>query len=193
VLTEGAGKVRQFRTVTRDFDGPVYSGGGWESIRLKHDLAQHAVEEYEKNARPTVALHCGDFDPDGVEIFESGIADVRAFIDGMLDGWAEPDEVFRVERLMLTPEQVAEHVPEEDRDVIDRAEIKARDWRGQKWPHPYKCELEALSIPVRLEILRARLGELIDLDRVSAVREQGEEEREKIVGRIGELLAGEEA
>ena len=189
VLTEGASKVRQFRTVTRDYDIAVYSGGGWESIRLKHDLAVDAASEYEKRGRPTLALHCGDFDPDGVAIFESGVDDVRAFISGMID--AAPEVVLQVERIMLLPEQ-RHMVPERGVARIDRSKIEAKDYRGQKWPHDWRCELEALEIPDRLEILRAKIDEVLDHDQLSAVREQGEAERDEIVTRIDELLGEDE-
>jgi hypothetical protein len=188
VLTEGAGKVRQFRQVTRGYDIPVYSGGGWESLRLKHDLAQDAADEYKERDRRTLALHCGDFDPDGVGIFEAGIADVRAFLCGIADVSPEDAKhLFQVERLML----LADQVPDHGKDPIDRSKIKAKDYRGQKWPHDYKSELEALSVPERLEILRARLDELVDRDLLRAVREQGEAERLEIKAVVRRTLAGE--
>jgi hypothetical protein len=125
-----------------------------------------------------------------VEIFEAGVEDVRAFIAGMnVD--ADPEEVFQIERLMLTHEQ-AERLPDEDKDYIDRSKIKAKDWRGQKWPYAYKCELEALPIPERLEILRGRINELVDQDQLSSVREQEQAEREEIMGRIEVFVAGED-
>jgi hypothetical protein len=190
VLTEGAGKVRQFYSVTREYSIPVYSGGGWESIKLKHDLAEAAADEYDESGRPTLALPCGDFDPDGVAIFEAGVEDVRAFIAGMnVD--AAPEEVFQIERLMLTHDQ-AEKLPDEDKDYIDRSKIKAKDWRGQRWPYDYKCELEALPIPERLEILRGRIDGLVDRDQLSSVREQEKAEREEIMGRIEVFVAGED-
>jgi hypothetical protein len=190
VPTEGAGKVRQFYSVTREYSIPVYSGGGWESIKLKHDLAEAAADEYDESGRLTLALPCGDFDPDGVAIFEAGVEDVRAFIAGMnVD--AAPEEVFQIERLMLTHDQ-AEKLPDEDKDYIDRSKIKAKDWRGQRWPYDYKCELEALPIPERLEILRGRIDGLVDRDQLSSVREQEKAEREEIMGRIEVFVAGED-
>lgn len=188
VLTEGAGKVRQFRTVSARYDIPVYSGGGWESVKLKHKLAKEAADEYAKNGRPTLALHCGDFDPDGVAIFEAGVDDVRGFIAGFLPD-EDAEEILQIERLMLTQER-AERLPEEDRDYIDRSQIKAKDYRGQKWPHDYKFELEALQLPERLEILRERIDELVDQDQVSAVKAEADAERKEIVGKIDALEDG---
>jgi hypothetical protein len=191
VLTEGAGKVRQFRSVTGRYDIPVYSGGGWESVRLKHDLAKDAADDWGGTGLPTLALHCGDFDPDGVAIFESGIDDVRAFVSDLAG--VGPDAaagIFQVERLMLTEDQIAEQVPDEGVDAIDRSKIKAKDWRGQNWPYDYKCELEALRLPDRLEVLRSRLIQLVDQDQLQAVREQGRAERDEIKGVVARILAG---
>jgi hypothetical protein len=191
VLTEGAGKVRQFRTVTTDYDIPVFSGGGWESVKFKRDLAQDACEEYYfGSGRPTLAFHCGDFDPDGLEIFYAGIDDVRSFISGLARRpAADPEEIFQVERLMLLPEQ-AELLPDEDKDFIDRAELKDFDYRGHKWPYDYKCELEALGVRERLEMLRSRIDEVVDRDQLQRVREQGEQERVEIMAEIDELMGG---
>jgi hypothetical protein len=168
VLTEGAGKVRQFYTVTGQYGIPVYSGGGWESIKLKHDLAKDAADEYRRKGRPTLALHCGDFDADGAGIFEAGIADVRAFIAGFLPD-EDAEEVLQVERLMLTQEQAAE-LADEDKDFIDRSQIKKKDHRGLQWYdamaaqgiRPFKCELEVLSLRDRLDMLRERIEEIVD-------------------------------
>jgi hypothetical protein len=196
VLTEGAGKVRQFRTVSGRYDIPVFSGGGWESIKLKRNLAKEAAAEYRASGRPTLALHCGDFDADGVGIFEAGIEDVRAFIAGM-DVDAEPEEVLQVERLMLLYDRAAE-LPDEDKDFIVRSQIKAKDHRGRRWYdamaaqgiRPFKCELEALPIPDRLAILRERIEQLVDHDRVSAVQAEADSERKEIMGKIDALEDG---
>jgi hypothetical protein len=191
VLTEGAGKVRQFRTVSGRYDIPVYSGGGWESVKLKHKLAKEAADEYAKSGRPTLALHCGDFDPDGVAIFEAGVEDVRGFIAGFLPASeADAEEILQIERLMLTQAQ-AERLPDEDRDYIDRSKIKAKDYRGQKWPHDYKFEMEALHLPDRLAILRERIEQLVDRDQVSAVKAEADTERKEIMGRIEVFMAEE--
>jgi hypothetical protein len=189
VLTEGAGKVRQFRTVSGRYDIPVYSGGGWESLKLKHNLAKEAADEYRDNGRATLALHCGDFDPDGEAIFAAGVEDVRAFIATRFLPDEDAEEVFQVERLMLTRGQ-AEQLPDEDKDYIDRSKIKAKDWRGQKWPYDYKCELEALRIPDRLAILRERIEQLVDQDQVTAVQAEADSERKGIMGKIDALEDG---
>jgi hypothetical protein len=182
VLTEGAGKVRQFSEVASDYDVPVLSGGGWESITYKYRLARDAVSEYRETGRQTIALHCGDFDPDGVRIYESGVEDVLAFVEGMGE---EPGLVIYFERVMLLPEQV----PERGKRPFDRSKLKKNDHRGRAWPYDYKCELEALPIPERLEILRAKLEEYLDQDQVTADRQLGERERAEIQARVGEMLA----
>jgi hypothetical protein len=60
VFTEGAGEVRQFYEVAKDYTIPVYSPGGWDSLNLKYETARNALDEYEATGRQTVILHAGD-------------------------------------------------------------------------------------------------------------------------------------
>jgi hypothetical protein len=183
VFTEGAGMVRQFHTVARDYTIPVYSPGGWDSITLKHTTAARAVREFEATERQTVVLHTGDLDPDGVALFEAFAQDVEAFIE---DYGYEPEEVIRFRRVMILPEQAA-LLPASGRTPFSKAEIKEKNYRGQRWPLDYKAELQALPMQVRLRLMREAIESELDLDQLQEDREAHEGEYEEINDTVTKL------
>ena len=126
VFTEGAGTVRQFYEVARDYTIPVYSPGGWDSLDFKYETANNAAREYERAGRQTVVLHAGDFDPDGVELFRVFTEDVWAFVEDDLG--EEPEEVITFKRVMLHADQV----PDNKRTAFSHDELKANDHRGKR-------------------------------------------------------------
>jgi hypothetical protein len=107
VFTEGAGTVRQFYEVAKDYTIPVYSPGGWDSLNFKYETANCAAREYEQTGQQTVVLHAGDFDPDGVELFRVFTEDVWAFVEADLG--EEPEEVITFKRVMLHADQVPDN------------------------------------------------------------------------------------
>lgn len=70
---EAAGMAPQLERVGRPYSVPVYSSGGFDSVTVKHDMAETFAE------RPTLVLHVGDHDPSGVHIYGSLVADILAF------------------------------------------------------------------------------------------------------------------
>ncbi len=184
VYTEGAGAVKQFHHVARDYTIPVWSPGGWDQLDLKHNTATSAVNEYRRTERQTVILHVGDFDPDGVALFEVFREDVHAFIEG----YDEDPDILVFKRVMLTPEQ-AEAIPEETRSPINPEDLKEKNHRGRKWPLPYKVELQALNLERRLDIMREAIEAELDLAQLDRDREAGEEEYRRVNETIEDLSA----
>jgi hypothetical protein len=74
----------------------VISGGGFDSLTAKHDLAQ----EIAKSNRPVRLLHVGDYDPSGVHLFSALDEDVRGFLTRL-----NPDARVVSERVAILPEQ----------------------------------------------------------------------------------------
>ncbi len=176
VQCEGAGKVRQFHRVARAYCVPVYSPGGWDSLAFKYQTARKILYEWRWNLRKSVILHAGDLDPDGAGIFEAWKEDVLEFVaDDLADGF-DPEEVVSFKRIMTLPEQVPAH----GRVPFDASKVKEKNYRGQSWDLPFTAEIEAIPLERRLEILRAELEEVLDLDRLSLDREANEREREEI-------------
>ena len=74
---EAGGMVPQLARVADPYDVPVLSGGGFDSLTMKHELAVEFVQH------PAVeVLHIGDHDPSGVHMFSSLAEDIQAFANG---------------------------------------------------------------------------------------------------------------
>lgn len=73
---EAGGMVPQLARLAGPLGVPVISGGGFDSITAKHDLAQ----EIARQERPVRFLHVGDYDPSGKHMFSALDEDVRAFL-----------------------------------------------------------------------------------------------------------------
>jgi hypothetical protein len=75
----------------------VISGGGFDSLTAKHDLAQ----EIAKRNRPVRLLHVGDYDSSGVHLFSALDEDVRGFLTRL-----NPDARVVSERVANLPAHV---------------------------------------------------------------------------------------
>lgn len=185
VYTEGAGAVKQFHHVAKDYTIPVWSPGGWDQLDLKHSTAIRAVNEYRETGRETVILHTGDFDPDGVELFKVFTEDVLGFVEG----YGEDPSILVFKRVMLTPEQVV-NLPEDKRSRIDPAELKEKDYRGQKWPHMFKVELQALNLEERLNVMREAIEAELDHAQLEEDRQRNQEERLQLIDTVRKSSEG---
>jgi hypothetical protein len=94
---EAAGMVPQLARVADPFGVSVISGGGFDSLTAKHDLAQEIAE----SVRPVRFLHIGDYDPSGVHVFSALDEDVRAFLRRL-----NPDAQIVPERIAVLPKHV---------------------------------------------------------------------------------------
>jgi len=183
VFTEGAGEVRQFAAVTREYGIPVYSGGGWDSLNLKYETGRDVAEDYARRQRQTLILHAGDFDPDGVWLYRVFVADALAFAVDL----GAPADAIATRRVMTRPEQVPEH----GRKRIKRDLIKKMNHRGQQWPHYFKAEMQSMELAVRLSLMGEVLGEEVDHAQLEEDRRKSAEERAQI-RRVFEQLSGDE-
>jgi hypothetical protein len=92
------------------------------------------------------------------------------------------------ERGMLTEDQILQHVPEQNLDFINRTKIKAKDHRGRLWYddqalrglRPFKCELEALSLETRLDLVREAIERHVDRGQLQRVKDRAERERQML-------------
>jgi hypothetical protein len=183
VFTEGAGEVRQFATVTREYGIPVYSGGGWDSLNLKYETGRDVAEDYRRYQRQTLILHAGDFDPDGVWLYHVFVADALAFAVDL----GAPADAIVTRRVMTHPEQVPEH----GRKRIERGLIKDMNHRGQQWPHHFKAEMQSMELPDRLRVMREALEEEVDRAQLEEDGRKSTEEREQIRRDFERLSGGE--
>jgi hypothetical protein len=92
----------------------VISGGGFDGLTAKHDLAR----EIAKSNRPVRLLHVGDYDPSGVHLFSALDEDARGFLTRL-----NPDARVVSERVAILPEHV-------ERFQLQPAPAKATDNRS---------------------------------------------------------------
>jgi hypothetical protein len=136
VMCEAAGMTTQLERVAEPYGITVISGGGFDSVTLKHQLA----DELE---RPTEILHIGDHDASGCHLFLAIAEDVTAFASEEVD----------FTRLAVTPDQITRYrLPTAPAKPSDK-----RAFRGQT------CQAEALPPDVLANILRTAITDRLDM------------------------------
>ena len=75
VLCEASGMVPQLANIALNYDVPVFSSGGFESVTEEYNFAT----EIAADRRPTEVMQIGDHDPSGAVIFLASAEDVTAF------------------------------------------------------------------------------------------------------------------
>jgi hypothetical protein len=173
VICEAGGMVPMLARVASPFGVTVRSGGGFDSLTAKHELAQHFAAQ----TKPVTVLHIGDFDPSGEALWMNLEEDVGAFCRAM-------GADMNVERLAVTPLQQREFnlptAPAKPRDVKNRASIWDADAET--------VQAEALPPDLLQGILRTTLEARLDLDALEATREREAEMRESLTSKLRGLL-----
>lgn len=163
VWCEAQGMVPQLEAVAGRYSVPVYSSGGFDSVTVKHRVA----EQFAAMGAVQV-LHIGDHDPSGVHVFGSLDEDITAFL-GELGGTAE------FSRLAVTPEQIADY-------ALPTAPPKASDRRafiGET------TQAEALPPNLLADILRNAITARINPDTFSRALDAEANERAELLAWIG--------
>jgi hypothetical protein len=93
---EAGGMVPQAAAVATDYGIITYSAGGFNGLTDKYETASRLAGE----DRPSIVLHCGDYDPSGLSIIDALAQDVTALAAGL----GSLDVEFR--RIVVTPEQI---------------------------------------------------------------------------------------
>lgn len=167
VWCEAAGMAPQLERVCGPYSVPVYSSGGFDSVTVKHDMAQ----SFSRIGRARI-LHIGDHDPSGVHIFGSLDEDVRAFI-GEFGGDAE------FIRLAVIPDHIARYgLPTAPPKETDR-----RNFTGET------VQAEALPPDVLASILQDAIGANLDMDVFRQAVETEAAERAALVAWLKEKPA----
>ena len=163
VWCEAQGMVPQLERVAGSYSVPVYSSGGFDSVTVKHSIAQEFAE-----FNSVCVLHLGDHDPSGVHVFGSLDEDINAFL-GATEGCAE------FIRLAVTPEQVdAYDLPTA---IPKRTDRQAFDG--------LTTQCEALPPDLLAEILEAAIRERLDLDVYHEALREEVTERTELVTWLG--------
>jgi hypothetical protein len=170
VLCEAAGMAPQLARVTGQYDVPVISSGGFESVTEQYRLAVEIAGE----GRPVEVLHVGDHDPSGAHLFLSLTENVVAFANKF-----GGDVTFT--RLAVIPEQIT-------RLSLPTAPAKGTDNRAFRGD---TCQAESIAPDVLATLLEDVIKERLDPAAYYRVLLQEEEERDRLTRLIVAGLPGE--
>lgn len=159
VWCEAQGMVPQLERVTKPYSVPVYSSGGFDSVTVKHSVAQEFAD-----LGDVLVLHVGDHDPSGVHVFGSLDEDITAFLDEF-GGFAE------FVRLAVTPAQI-------NRYSLPTAPPKATDRRSFTG---LTTQAEALPPDLLASILDEAIKANIDDEAYQLAINEEAEERARLV------------
>jgi hypothetical protein len=169
---EAAGMVPQLARVAEPFGVSVISGGGFDSLTAKHDLAQ----EIAKSDRPVRLLHIGDYDPSGVHVYSALDEDLRAFLTRL-----NPDAQITPERIAILPEHVLPVAQGGfNLQTAPRKKADKRRFDGIGDDPDATVQAEALDPADLAALVEAALRDGWDEDAASRLIAREEEERERL-------------
>lgn len=181
IWCEAAGMVPLMREIGSPWTLRVNSGGGYDSVTAKHELARRVIHR----PVPTVVLHIGDFDPSGEGMYETLRDDVGQMAYELMPepGW------LTVERVALTEEQVIkmniETAPPKKKDAR-RAGFVKRHPKARKHfkSDDITAQLEALTPPELRSLIQGTIESYIDQDEYESVRQREDEIREDLLAKL---------
>lgn len=141
--------------ITDKWAVPLYPSGGFTSLTLAYQAAEHMAEE--ANGRPTTILYIGDYDPAGVLIDKKVEAELRRHA---------PDVDLNFRRIAITPEQI---------DLMGLPTKPAKDSRGGFTGGT--VEAEAMPARILRELLEYEIDLLVDPDVFATVQVAEQSER----------------
>lgn len=163
---EAGGMVPQAAAVASDFGIITYSAGGFNGLTDKYETADRLARQN----RPSIVLHCGDYDPSGLSIIDALAEDVTALTAG-IDHRAGVE--FR--RIVVTPEQI-------ERFSLPSAPQKATDNRGEYMAETVQAE--ALPPDVLAAEIRAAIEAVTDDDALQDAIGTGDDERGRVIATL---------
>jgi hypothetical protein len=141
VWCEASGMAPQLERVCKRYSIPVYSSGGFDSLTVKHALA----EEFAK-VEAVLVLHIGDHDPSGVHVFGSLDEDVSAF-SSELGGFVN------FGRLAVTSEQIERYgLPTAPPKGSDRRAFVGETVQAEALPPDTLAEILEQAIMANLDM-----------------------------------------
>jgi hypothetical protein len=164
---EASGMVPQLARLAHPFGVRVISGGGFDSITAKHDLAKEIAE----SVLPVRLLHVGDHDPSGVHMYNALDEDVRGFLKRF-----KPDAPVVSERVAVLPEHV-------ERFRLQTAPAKTgdnRSFNGVGADPTATVQAEALAPDDLAGLVVAALRSGWDERASARLAEREEDERERL-------------
>lgn len=157
VLCEAAGMVPMINRAIRRYRVVVASSSGFDSLTVKYDLFDDAMDRWEDFGQSTILLHLGDHDPSGVSIHESMAEDLEVFCaDRGASGLIE------LRRVALTPEQIFDLEIPTQPDAVKPSDSRSKTFieRGLE----PAAQLEAVAPDVLSAMAREAVENAIDMD-----------------------------
>lgn len=197
---EAGGMVPILQGIARPYSARVNTGGGYDSVTAKHNLALR-VRDRAKIGLRTLILHVGDFDGSGEDMAASLYADVRLMalnqvFHGVEDGpdkntarderidWA--DGFFSLERVALTAQQVfdrnIETAPPKPSDSRTEGFLERNQWLVEALgTEQISAQLEALTPPELDELLSGAIEGHLDMDIYQGVLDEEQPIRDNLL------------
>ena len=170
VICEAGGMVPMLARVADRYGVTVRSGGGFDSLTAKHDLAQH----YARQGKPVTVLHVGDYDPSGEAIWTALGEDLTAFCDSL-------DTEFLIKRVAVTPAQ-------RDEFNLPTAPAKKIDKRSVFPEGEQTVQAEALPPDTLQSILRDAIEAELDLEALEETKELEAELRSELTDTVQRII-----
>lgn len=169
VICEAGGMVPMLARVADPYGITVRSGGGFDSITAKHELAQH----YARQGKPVTVLHVGDHDPSGEALWTNLSEDVGAFCQAL---GAE----FSVQRIAVTKDHQQTY-------NLPTAPPKKDDKRSVWKEGDQTVQAEALPPDILQSIVRDAIEANLDLDQLAETRRMEQQTRDKLSAVLSDL------
>ncbi|WP_413440617.1 hypothetical protein [Synechococcus sp. MIT S1220] len=166
VICEAGGMVPMLARVAGPYGVTVRSGGGFDSVTAKHDLARF----YAGQDKPAVVLHIGDYDPSGETLWNVLNEDVGAFCTAM------GGELI-LQRIAVTPDQQRQF-------DLQTSPPKKTDKRKAYFDDEITVQAEALPPDLLQQIVGESIAAEMDLDLLDRQRSIEAEVREQLVARL---------
>ena len=165
VICEAGGMAPMLARVADPFGVTVRSGGGFDSLTAKHDLARH----YANQGKPVVVLHVGDYDPSGEALWTNLNEDVSAFCTAMGGE--------------MTVRRIAVNVLQKEEFDLPTAPPKKSD-RRSIFTDDFTVQAEALPPDVLQQIVHDAIEAELDLDALEATRAAEIAMREELTAQL---------
>jgi hypothetical protein len=179
IITESAGTIDIMKPVADEYGITVYTSSGFNGVNMMHAAAERAVTRM----MPTVILHLGDLDSSGESMYDAMAEDIRLFAEGLADEWYYDRPEITFVRVALTREQAEElDLPTSPASKGDRRGGFDGD----------TVQLESVSPPQLVEILKRAILEHFDEDIWDEVLEIEEEELPKLAEQVRRYLPDDE-
>ena len=184
LLSEASGMVPLLERAVGSLRIGVASSSGFDSLTVKHDLFEDALQRFKEHSQKTVLLHVGDHDPSGVSIHESMAEDLAAFCEDSSAADVD-DQIIELRRVALLPEQISLYSIETTPDDIKPTDSRSRAFLERGLAPA--AQLEAIPPETLTEIVRQAVEDALDMDVLRQSRDRERRERREVGKKLDDV------